>query len=170
MKNLVIVGFMGSGKSSAGRLAAQRLGLSFVDMDHLIEERLGQSIAKVFETHGEAFFRQHERALVQELAAQQDHVIATGGGVVLNPANIADFSRTGIVVCFWISPESAYERTKHAKHRPLLEADADRRARIESLLQHREPLYRAIPIQIDASQMTVTQQADALERIYRERN
>jgi len=170
MKNLVLVGFMGSGKTSAGRLAAQRLGLSFVDMDIVIEERLGQSIAKIFETQGEAFFRQHERALVQELSAKQDQVIATGGGVVLNPDNIIDFSRTGIVVGFWISAQAAYERTKHARHRPLLEADADRRARIESLLQQREPLYRAIPIQIDASQMTVIQQADALERIYRERN
>jgi shikimate kinase len=170
MKNLVLVGFMGSGKSSAGRLAAARLGMNFIDMDALLEERLGQTIAKIFEIHGESFFRQHERALAQELAAQQDQVIATGGGIVLNPDNLCDFSRTGVVVCFWISPEAAYERTKRSKHRPLLEADTDRRARIESLLAAREPLYRAIPIQIDASQMTVSQQADALERIYREHN
>lgn len=168
MKNLVLVGFMGSGKTSAGRLAAQRLGLKFVDMDHLIEEREGTTIAKIFATKGEPYFRQQERALAQELATRDGHVIATGGGIVLNPDNLRDFSRTGIVVCFWISPQAAYERTKHAKHRPLLEADADRRARIEALLQHREPLYRAIPIQIDSSQMSVSQQADALERIYRE--
>ncbi|MCG3149045.1 MAG: Shikimate kinase [Verrucomicrobiae bacterium] len=170
MKNLVLVGFMGSGKSSAGRLVASRLGLQFVDMDAVIEERVGQTIPAIFETQGEAIFRQHERALAQELAGQSDQVIATGGGIVLNPDNIADFSRTGIVVCFWISPEAAFERTKHTRHRPLLEAEADRQARIVALLKKREPLYRAIPIQIDVSQMTVTQQADALERIYRERN
>jgi shikimate kinase len=170
MKNLVLVGFMGSGKSSAGRLVAPRLGLRFVDMDTTIEERVGLSIPKIFDQYGEPFFRQQERALTQELAAQQDQVIATGGGIVLNPDNLADFSRTGIVVCLWVSPAAAYERTKHAKHRPLLETDSDRQARLESLLREREPLYRAIPIQIDVSHMTVTQQADALERIYRERN
>ncbi|MEI6083111.1 MAG: shikimate kinase [Verrucomicrobiota bacterium] len=168
MKNLVLVGFMGSGKTSAGRIAAPRLGLTFVDMDAVLESRLGQTIAKVFETKGEAFFRENERALAQELAAKSDQVIATGGGIVLNPDNLRDFSRTGLVVCFWISPEAAFKRTKRSKKRPLLEGDTDRRARLEALLKQREPLYRAIPHQIDVSAMTERQQADVIERIYRQ--
>jgi len=170
MKNLVLVGFMGSGKTAAGKRVARRLGLKFVDMDDIIEHQLGMKISQVFEQKGEPFFRQHERALVQELAGGQDQVIATGGGVVLNPENIRDFSASGVVICCWVDARVAYERTKHTKHRPLLEADTDRQTRIEALLQQREPLYRAIPNLIDTSTMTVEQQADAIERIYRERS
>src|SRR5258706_82205 len=96
MKNLVLVGFMGSGKTDAGKLAAARLKMTFVDMDEIIEQRHGQTISKIFETKGETFFRRQERALVRELAAKQDQVIATGGGVVLDQNNLRDFSRTGI--------------------------------------------------------------------------
>src|SRR5213593_1297251 len=116
MKNLVLVGFMGSGKTAAGKLAAQKLGLKFVDMDDLIEQRHNQSITQIFETKGEAFFREHERKLVRELAARQGHCIATGGGVVLDPNNLRDLGRTGIVICCWVDARVAYERTKDAKH------------------------------------------------------
>jgi shikimate kinase len=170
MKNLVLVGFMGSGKTSAGKLVAARLGLKFVDMDELLEQRHGQTIAQIFATKGEPFFRRHERELARELAAQTGLCIATGGGVVLDPNNLRDLGRTGIVVCCWVEAAVAYERTKSTRHRPLLEADADRRHRLETLLQQRTPLYRAIPDQVDTSALTVEQQADAIERIYRERS
>ena len=168
MKNLVLVGFMGSGKTSAGKLAAHKLGMKFVDMDDVVEQRHGQTISKIFEKQGEAFFRQQERALVRELASQQDRVIATGGGIVLDPNNLRDFSRTGVVICCWVDAKVAYERTRHAKHRPLLESDPDRLVRIESLLGQRERLYKSIPLQIDTSAMNVEQQADELVRIYQQ--
>ncbi len=168
MKNLVLVGFMGSGKTVAGKLVAQRLGLKFVDMDAVIEVRHGQTISNMFETKGEALFRHHERELVRELAAEDGQVIATGGGVVLDPNNLCDLSRDGVVICCWVDARVAYERTKHVKHRPLLETDADRLVRIESLLRQREPLYKAIANRIDTSAMTVEQQADAIERIYKQ--
>jgi shikimate kinase len=170
MKNLVLVGFMGSGKTSAGKIVAHRLGLKFVDMDDLIEQRHNQTISKIFETKGEAFFREHERKLVRELAARQDHCIATGGGVVLDPNNLRDFARSGVVICCWVDAHVAYERTKHTKHRPLLEADADRLARIEALFRQRESRYLAIPLRIDTSSLTVEQQADELVRIYQEQS
>ncbi len=167
MKNLVLVGFMGSGKTKAGTLAAQRLGMTFVDMDTLIEQRLGLTISMVFEKKGEVFFRQRERELVRELTARQGHVIATGGGIVLDPNNVRDLGGSGIVICCWVNARVAYERTKSTNHRPLLgEAGTDRLARIESLLREREPLYKAIPNRIDTSSMTVEQQADELVRIY----
>jgi shikimate kinase len=168
MKNLVLVGFMGSGKTDAGKLAAARLGMKFVDMDDVIERRHNQTIASIFETKGEAFFRQQERALVRELAAEEDQVIATGGGIVLDANNLRDFGRTGVVICCWVDARVAYERTKNAKHRPLLEADADRLTQIESLLRGRERLYKAIPLRIDTSAMTVEQQAGEIVRIYKE--
>lgn len=170
MKNLVLVGFMGSGKTAAGRLVAPRLGLKFVDMDDLIEQRQGRTIARIFSEQGEPFFRQLERDLVRELAAQQDLCIATGGGVVLDPGNLRAFERSGIVVCCWVDADTAYQRTKTARHRPLLETDTDRRARVAALLAQRAPLYRAIALQVDSSALTVEQQADALERLYRQRS
>ena len=168
MKNLVLVGFMGSGKTDAGKLAAARLRMTFVDMDTIIVQRHGQTISKIFETKGEAFFRQQERALVREVAAKQDHVIATGGGVVLNPNNLRDFSTTGVVVCCWVDAKVAYERTKNTKHRPLLGAGPDRLAQIEKLLHEREPLYKAIPNRVDTSAMSVEQQTDEIIRIYKQ--
>ena len=170
MKNLVLVGFMGSGKTSAGKLVAHRLSMEFLDMDAVIEQRTGQTVADIFQTKGEAAFRSYERELVVELAGREGLVIATGGGIILNSENVRDFSRTGIVVCCWVDPAAAFERTKHTKHRPLLESDSDRRVRLESLLQEREPLYRTIPLQLDTSHLTVEQQADALVRIYQEQS
>src|SRR5258706_1310890 len=147
-KNLVLVGFMGSGKTSAGKLAAQRLGLEFLDMDAVIEQRAGQTISQIFETKGEPHFRKLERELAVELAARDGLVIATGGGIVLNPDNVRDINKSGVVICCCVDARIAYERTKRTQHRPLLESDADRLTRIESLLRQREPLYRAIPLQI----------------------
>ncbi len=168
MKNLVLVGFMGSGKTDAGKLAAARLRMTFVDMDQIIEQRHGQTISNIFETKGEPFFRQQERALVRELAAKQNHVVATGGGVVLNPNNLRDFSTTGVVVCCWVDAHVAHERTKNSKHRPLLGGQTDRLARIEALLRGRESLYKAIPNRVDTSAMNVEQQTDEILRIYKQ--
>ena len=98
----------------------------------------------------------------------QDHVIATGGGVVLNQNNLRDFSRTGVVICCWVDAKVAHERTKNAKHRPLLGGQADRLARIEALLREREHLYKAIPNRVDTSAMSVEQQTDEILRIYKQ--
>ena len=168
MKNLVLVGFMGSGKTSAGQRAAQGLGMRFTDMDDMIEQRHGQTVSQIFEKKGEAFFRQQERALVREYSNGQDRVIATGGGVVLDPNNLRDFSRTGVVICCWVDANVAHERTKSAKHRPLLEGGGDRLTQVEALLRQREPLYKAIPNRIDTSAMSVEQQADEIVRIYKQ--
>jgi len=158
---------MGSGKTDAGRLAAARIRMTFADMDEIIERRHGQTISKIFETKGEVFFRLQERALVRELSAKQDHVIATGGGVVLDQNNLRDFSRTGIVICCWVDARVAHERTKNTKHRPLLGDQTDRLARIETLLREREQFYKAIPNRVDTSAMSVEQQADEILRIYK---
>lgn len=158
---------MGSGKTSAGQRAAQCLGLRFVDMDTLIEQRTGQSISEIFQTKGESHFRELERALVCELAASEGLVIATGGGIVLDSRNISEFQRTGVVISLWVDPRVVCERTKHANYRPLLEG-GDRLERIETLLKQREPLYKAIKPSIDTSALTVEQQADEIVRVYKQ--
>jgi shikimate kinase len=166
MKNLVLVGFMGSGKSTVGKWVADRLGMSFVDMDQVIEQRQGQSVSHIFKAKGEPFFRQIERGLARELSAQPGQVIATGGGIVLNPENIQDFSRTGVVVCLWAEPSAVYARTKGSGHRPLMEGD-NRLGRIKKLLREREPLYKAIPHQINTSHLGLEQVVDEVIRTYR---
>ena len=149
--NLILVGFMGTGKSTAGRLLARRLSFSFVDMDQVIEEREGRPISAIFSQAGEPSFRRLERALVQELSARENLVIATGGGVVLNPENIRDFERTGVVVCLTAKPEVILRRVAAENHRPLLEGD-DKARRIMDLLQQRRPLYEALPNRVDTAE------------------
>ena len=156
---------MGTGKSTVGRILAQRLAMEFVDMDAVIEARAGKAITRIFAEDGEPAFRALERALVQELAGQQGLVIGTGGGVVLHPDNCTDFARSGLVVCLTAPPNVIFERTKRARHRPLLE-EQDRLSRIRELLAKRAPLYAAIPHQIDSASGTPQQVADEILALY----
>ena len=167
MQNIVLIGFMGTGKTTVGRLVAEVLGMRFVDMDVVIEERAGQSISAIFAQHGEPHFRALERALVQELSAQTGLVIATGGGVVLNPENTRDYARSGLLICLRASPETILQRTAKEKHRPLLEQD-DKFKRICSILEARKQLYDAIPRQIDTNTRTPEAIAVEIVGLYRQ--
>lgn len=160
------MGFMGTGKTSVGKKLAATLNLRFVDMDQIIEERAGKPITRIFAEEGEPHFRSLERALVVELAAQGDQVIACGGGVVLNPDNIRDYSHSGLVVCLTATAELIYQRTARATHRPLLEQQ-DRFQRIVDLLEKRRALYASIPHQVDTADRTADQVAEAILTLYR---
>lgn len=159
--NLILVGFMGTGKTSTGRALAARLGREFVDMDALIEQREGRTIPDIFAASGEPYFRALERALVRELAARRALVIAPGGGIVLNPDNIRDFAATGRVCCLRASPEIIVKRIGRDTNRPLLQAN-DKLGRIRDLLAKRQPLYDAIPFQIDTDGKTPEAVADEI--------
>lgn len=164
-KNVVLIGFMGTGKSSAGRLAAERLGLRLVDMDTMIEERAGKKISDIFAEDGEAHFRALESKLAAELGHGHGMVIATGGGVVLNPANIPNLGRHGVVVCLRADPDVILKRVAQHTHRPLLETGEKAKA-IVDLLKKRKPLYDAIPNQIDTSRMSVEAVAERIVELY----
>ena len=159
--NIVLMGFMGTGKSTVGRKLAALSGMTFVDMDSLIEERAGKPISRIFAEEGEPHFRAMERALVRELAHRNGLVIACGGGVVLNPDNIADYGKTGLVVCLSATPEIILQRTALARNRPLLE-EQDRRARILDLLEKRRACYASIPHQVDTSTLSADQVVQAI--------
>jgi len=148
-QNIVLVGFMGTGKTTIGQLLSEQTGMPLLDMDHLIEERAGKPITAIFAEDGEPHFRALERELVQELSAQNSHVVSTGGGIVLNADNMADYEKTGLVVCLLAAPETILDRVRHDTTRPLLAGDKE--AKIVELLETRRPLYEAIAHKIDTN-------------------
>jgi shikimate kinase len=139
--NIYLVGMMGAGKTTLGKALAQRLGLAFVDMDRVLVEKTGVPVTTIFEIEGEQGFRKRESCALAEVAAQGDHVIATGGGAVLAEENRRVMRETGTVVYLRARIESLWERTRHDSARPLLKTP-DPRGTLERLLTERDPLYR----------------------------
>jgi shikimate kinase len=169
-ENIILCGFMGTGKTTVGELLAERLGWRFVDTDSLIETRLGgRPISQIFAEEGEAFFRRWESRICEELVRSKHEVIATGGGLVLNPANRAALNRAGMVVCLEAPADEIVARLHGATDRPLL-AGADPLARIRELLATRAEAYSSLPYHIDTagcSPEQVARQVLALWRKYR---
>lgn len=163
--NIVLLGFMGTGKSATGKIVARRLEREFIDMDALIEVRAGKSISRIFREDGEPAFRQMERQLVIELAGQRNLVVAAGGGVVLNADNIRDFETSGVLICLTASPEVILQRLRGDDRRPLLE-HGDKAQRIRQILEQRQFLYEALPYHVDTSFLTPETAADRVIEIF----
>lgn len=139
--SIFLVGMMGAGKTSVGRLLAKRLDKVFHDSDQVIEERTGVKIPVIFEIEGEAGFRNRESAVIDELTALSDIVLATGGGAILSDSNRARLKSRGTVVYLRATVRDLLNRTRHDRNRPLLQT-ADPRARLTELYEIRDPLYR----------------------------
>ncbi|MGI6407636.1 MAG: shikimate kinase AroK [Gammaproteobacteria bacterium] len=142
-RNLTLVGPMGAGKSTIGRLLARELGLAFKDSDRVIEERTGASIPLIFELEGERGFRDREQQVIAELMQCRGLVLATGGGAILRPENRSTLVSGSLVVYLHTSVEHQLERTARDRNRPLLQTDNPRQV-LEDLLKVREPLYREV--------------------------
>lgn len=136
-----LIGLPGGGKTTAGRQLARRLGRDFLDSDAVIEQKLGESIRSFFEREGEALFRDVEQEVINDLTAEFDGVLATGGGVVLRPANRESLRKRSTVVYLTSTPEALFKRLRHDVRRPLLQT-ADPLARLHELHAERDPLYR----------------------------
>lgn len=139
--NIVLTGFMGTGKSVVARELSRLTGYRLVDMDREIEAAEGRSIDDIFASEGEAAFRELEAREVLRVSAERGQVISTGGGVVLRQDNMDALGADGAVVCLSASAEVIYERTRRSSHRPLLK-DKDPVARIKAMVDEREPYYR----------------------------
>lgn len=139
--NIFLVGLMGAGKTTVGKLLAKRLNKIFIDSDHEIEKRTGVNIPLIFELEGEAGFRSREAAVIQELTVHPGIVLATGGGAVLNPQNRENLRRNGTVIYLRAKVEDLWQRTRHDKNRPLLQT-SDPLGKLRELFAQRDPLYR----------------------------
>ena len=171
MKNIVLIGFMGTGKTSTGRMLAARLGAAFIDMDQRIEEEMGMSIPAIFEKKGESFFRSREKQLVKRLSARRNAVISTGGGTVKDPENVAMLHRDGVIICLSASIDAVLERTGRRGQRPVLDrADqGDRREAVEKLMNEREALYKQADFTVDTSELSPPQVVETILRYLKSR-
>lgn len=138
---IACVGLPGSGKSTVGKQLARRVGLRFVDSDHVIEQRIGCSIREFFEREGEDVFRDVEQQVIDDLTQGQSCVLSTGGGTVLRPRNRENLRQHAHVVYLHSAPEEVFRRLRHDQNRPLLQV-ADPLLRLRDLYGARDPLYR----------------------------
>lgn len=162
--NVFLVGMMGAGKTTVGKLLAKQMHKTFIDCDEEIRRRTGVTIAHIFDVEGEDGFRKRETCVIQELAQLDNLVLATGGGAVLNEANRNNLSENGIVVYLKSSVQDLWQRTRHDRSRPLLQTD-DPLARLKVLYRERDPLYTAVAdLTLSSGKQSALQMATRLQQ------
>ncbi|HZK39943.1 MAG TPA: shikimate kinase [Atribacterota bacterium] len=157
--NIIITGFMGTGKSAVAKELARKLKMEFIDMDRIIEERRGMSIADVFAGHGEKYFREQENKLVKELSKKENTVIATGGGTLLSSDNARMLGQRGQIICLYADSQTIYNRVNKKNNRPLLKRE-NVLSEINRLLEERKEAYNNFTIKIDTTNLNVQEVAD----------
>jgi shikimate kinase len=158
IRNLALIGFMGTGKTAVGRAVAHQLDFRFVDTDEMIQARAKKTVSRIFAEEGEAAFREWEGRVLEDLATADRSVIATGGGLGAQTSNLVSLKKHALVVCLWAGPEAIWERVRHQNHRPLLQT-ADPQARIRELLTQRAAAYREADILINTDRRSVREVA-----------
>lgn len=166
MQDIYLVGFMGTGKTAVGRHLAKALGLELVDIDDLIVKKEGRSISDIFAQSGEPYFRKAEKEALKEISGKFRQVVDCGGGIVIDPENIATMKQSGRLVCLSARPEVILERTKRHAHRPLLNV-SDPLAKIKELLEARKPYYAKADFTVDTSDLTIQHVAEKILEWYK---
>lgn len=164
MKNIVLVGFMGTGKTAVAKALASDLGEKYISIDEQIELREKKAIKDIFSEEGEPYFRKVEKEIVKELSHKSDQVLDAGGGVVLDRENIDNMEKNGIVICLWADVETVYERTSKHGHRPLLNVE-DPMLRIKELMDNRRPFYEKAGHHIDTTELNVSEVVEKIKEI-----
>ena len=165
MKNIVLIGFMGTGKSSVGRILAKRAKREFVDIDRYLEEKEKRKIRDIFEREGEVYFRKLEKEAILRWASAGNKVITTGGGAVVDPENLSVLKANGILITLVAKPETIYERVKNSKRRPLLNGSEDLFSEIQKLLEKRKPFYEKSDYYFDTDGKSASQVANLMQKV-----
>lgn len=152
--NIILTGFMGTGKTAVGVKLAEKLHFKYIDTDELIENYMQMKISEIFNKFGEPYFRDIETKIIKQVAEYDNCVIATGGGVVLREENMNAVEKTGIVINLYASPEVIYNRTKNSNARPLLNKE-DKMTEIKNLLEYRKPYYERCKLSINTDNLSV---------------
>jgi shikimate kinase len=154
MDNIILIGFMGTGKTEVGKILAKKLGFGLLDTDSIIEREQGKTINNIFAKEGEQAFRVMETALLDDLSVERKKVISTGGGIILRPENIDRLKKLGPIVLLRAEADAIYERLKDKGDRPLLKV-ADPKAAIKAILDARTPVYKKIAdFQVDTTSIS----------------
>jgi len=154
MKNIILVGFMGTGKSVVGKLLAKKLNRDFLESDDMIEAKEKMPIKDIFEKKLEPYFRLVEKEVIKEAAKRENIIISAGGGAIIDEDNFNNLKNNGIIICLKASPETILKRTKGLKTRPLLNVP-DPKKRIEDLLAKRELYYNKADYSIDTDNLSI---------------
>lgn len=163
--NVILTGFMGTGKTSLGKMLAARLGRPFVDIDKKIEDEAHLSIPKIFERFGEAHFRALEREAVKDLCERRGLVIATGGGTVKDEENLRLLKSSGVMICLTTDPEEIFRRTMRRGERPVLDGGGNERLdTIKRLLAERKQFYDCADYHVDTTDWSPLQIIDDICR------
>ena len=155
-RNVYLVGFMGTGKTTIGRELARLMGRKFIDVDQEIERRFTATVAEIFAQQGESAFRSAEEEVALELAAETNRIVATGGGTILNPRIFEAFETSGMLVCLYTQQNDLVDRLQRTDKRPLLKGQSDEevRLRVERLLEERQSIYNKVSVRIDTTSLT----------------
>lgn len=167
MQSIYLVGFMGTGKTAAGKELAKGLKFEFVDLDDLIARKEKRTINDIFIQSKEPYFRKVEKETLKEISSQENLVVSCGGGIVIDPENVALMKQTGRLIALTARPEVIFERTKKGAHRPLLNV-TDPLNRITELLSARKPYYEKADLSIDTSDLSVRQVAESILELIKE--
>ena len=159
-KNIVLIGLMGSGKSSVGRTLAKFLGRRFIDTDRYIERKAGKTISEVFSYDGEATFRLLEKEVIKKISQYVGIVIATGGGAIKDPDNFKCLKESGWIIALYASPEILYKRIEGKRIRPLLTNEEDPVKKLEEINNERKSIYARADFQIDTENKTIDEIAN----------
>lgn len=154
MNNIILVGFMGTGKSVVGKKLAAKLNRDFVELDDIVETREKMPIKDIFEKKGELYFRLVEKKIVKEASQLKNKVISAGGGAIVDEENFKNLKNSGTIICLKASPETILKRTKGLKTRPLLNVH-DTKKQIEELLKKRETYYNKADFSIETDNISI---------------
>ncbi len=163
-QNIVLVGFMGTGKTRTAQLLASQLSMDYVGIDDEIERREKMSINDIFRLKGESFFRKVEKEMVAFFSSGAGQVIDCGGGVVLDPENMRELGQSGHIFCLWADPAEIYRRVKDSPHRPLLNVE-DPVEKIKQLLEERKEFYLKARFQVDTTGLSPLETVGEIRRI-----